>query len=125
MKKRLNKKELEILAEICHVDLQALTNVSHILDMGKARDELIKNEFKQHTAKGKYSRNQIIMALTDKYHIGRSTVELAIYGSPAMKTCKCDRCGADMTQYKYNRYDGLCDRCIAKDMNGDCIQGSL
>lgn len=117
MKKKLNQQELKTLAEICHVDVQALANVIHLFDMSKVRDALIRDEFKRHTERGKYSRNQIIIALADKYHIGRSTVELALYGKNAVKTCKCDRCGSAMTQYKYNRYDGLCDRCIAKDMN--------
>lgn len=117
MKKNLINKELALLSDLLKVDIRFLTQIRGILDARKARQMLIKKEFKDNVQEGKYQKKQIISALMQKYDMSQSGIEHIIYATVSNKEKFCTRCGSAISKYKWTRNNGICDCCVRKEIN--------
>lgn len=115
--KNITTKELSDLARIMSVDEKTLSTLKSIFDMTKVRALLINDEYMREVKTRQYQKKQIIEALMRKYSVSRSVVEQIIYKKTPNKTHFCTRCAAAMTRYKFTRNSGVCDNCIAKEIN--------
>lgn len=52
-----------------------------------------------------------------KYDISKSGIEHIIYATVSNKEKFCTRCGTGISKYKWTRSKGVCDNCIAKEIN--------
>lgn len=117
MKKMLMTKELSLLSTILKVDEKLLIQVRSVLDVKKVRRILIEREFQDAVKEGKFQKKQIISALMIKYDISKSGIEHIIYATVSNKEKFCTRCGTGISKYKWTRSKGVCDNCIAKEIN--------
>lgn len=118
MKKgKFNNKHLNKFSGISGVDLKDLL----ILDELGALDStgiiflLVKNDYKKLTEGTEYTGRQIRDALAKEYNISPHYVESIIYNKKNNKMFFC-KCGEEMSQYKFTKNKGVCDKCIAESI---------
>lgn len=117
MKKKLMTRELTLLSTILKVDEEVLIQIRSVLDVKKVRQMLITKEFQDAVKDGKYQKKQIIAALMKKYGMSQSGIEHIIYATVSNKEKYCTKCGVAISKYKWTRNKGVCDNCIAKEIN--------
>jgi ribosomal protein S27AE len=117
MKRNITAKELSDLARITSVEQTVLTKMKSFLDVTKVRAALINDEYVREVNTHKYQKKQIIEALMRKYSVSRGFIEKIIYNKVTNKTHFCVRCASAMSKYKFVRNKGVCDNCIAKEIN--------
>ena len=110
-------RELSLLSNILKVDEEFLIQIRSVLDVKKVRRMLIAKEFQDAVKEGKFQKKQIISALMKKYGISKSGIEHIIYATVCNKEKFCTRCGTSISKYKWTRSKGVCDNCMAKEIN--------
>lgn len=85
--------------------------------MQKVRALLINDEYNREVKTHKYQKKQIIEALMSRHSVSRSVIEQIIYKKTPNKIHFCTQCAAAMSKYKFTRNKGVCDTCIAKEIN--------
>ncbi len=120
MKKELTVEEIHLLARVKSIEVNRLLRVKELLDPIRVRRYFILNEYKQKIKRKIYTKQQVISLLMQRYDVSRSYVESIIYNKSTSKSKQCVRCGAEMTHYRWNKNDGVCDNCIEEyDSIGD------
>lgn len=117
MKKSITEKDLSDLARIMAIDEKTLSTLKSILDVTKVRALLISDEYNREVKTHQYQKKQIIEALMRKHSVSRSVVEQIIYKKTPNKTHFCTRCAAAMSKHMFTRNKGVCNTCIAKEIN--------
>lgn len=116
------------IVEIYDLFAQKIADVTHIpypyilalrdnglMNQKEARDKLIRYDYLQLQKTKKFTRNQIVEKLAGIYGVNKQTV-LTIVKASSKCVFYCRKCGSAMPKTKYARNDGICDKCISKQI---------
>lgn len=117
MKKNITERDLSDLARIMSVDEDTLSTLKSILDISKVRALLVNDEYNREVNTHQYQKKQIIEALMRRHSVSRSVIEQIIYKKTPNKTHFCTRCVTAMSKHMFTRNKGVCNTCIAKEIN--------
>lgn len=117
---RLRQKDIERLAIITDGSVDYLTKLVSmgLIDHNYAIDQLIKYSYKKLKATRRYTPAQMIEALMREYGASKSKVQNAIYNKRASEHY-CSECMKKIPASMSRRNDGLCDSCLAKQIQID------
>jgi len=116
--KPLTEKELRKLSVILETEVDGLRRLcdNDLINIPNSRNLLIKSDFEANLSNDRLTRGSIVHALMNEYDASRSKIEAVIYGKTLNKKEICKICGEDMSRYKYHKFNGVCDNCIAKSI---------
>ena len=86
-----------------------------LLNQKEARDKLIRHDYWKLMKTNKFTHNQILEKLSGIYDVNKRKILYAI----KVKTKRvyyCRQCGLQLSKVKYMRNDGICDKCISKQI---------
>ena len=121
MKKRLTEDELNAFSGIVEIEIPVITSIKDYLDVRKVRTALIREEFIFLSKSGNYKKKQIIGALMEKYEMSKSYIELIIYTKNSKKAKRCTVCNKPITSYSHTANNGVCDKCVIKEITNKQI----
>lgn len=113
MRKALDKWEIELFAEIKNKDYATIYSLRKYLDPKQVRFLLIKNEYTRRTRRRKIIKTSVVKDLAKRYDVSLSYIETIIYDKDLNKGKSCVRCGKYITNYWWNRNNGICRLCYS------------
>lgn len=116
------------VAEIYDLFAQKISDITHIpypyiialrdnglMNQKEARDKLIRHDYRQLMRTKKFTHNQIVEKLCGIYDVNKRKV-LSIIKAKSKHVFYCRQCGSSILKTKYAQNDGVCDRCISKQI---------
>lgn len=106
------------IADITHIPYPYIVALRDqgILDQKAARDKLIFHDYWKLVKTKQFTEKQIIEKLSGVYNVNQRKIQYVIKQKPK-RMCYCRNCGTQLSQNIFIRNDGLCDRCIAHQIN--------
>lgn len=86
-----------------------------LLNQKEARDKLIRYDYWKLMKTNKFTHNQILEKLSGIYDVNKHKILYAIKVKPK-RVYYCRQCGLQLSKVKYMRNDGICDKCISKQI---------
>ena len=86
-----------------------------LLNQKEARDKLIRHDYWKLMKTNKFTHNQILEKLSGIYDVNKRKILYAIKVKPK-RVYYCRQCGLQLSKVKYMRNDGICDKCISKQI---------
>lgn len=106
------------IADITHIPYPYIIALRDqgILDQKAARDKLIFHDYWKLAKTKQLTDKQIIEKLSGMYNVNKLKIKYVIKKKPK-RMCYCRSCGVEMSWASFVRSNGLCDRCIAHQIN--------
>lgn len=106
-------------AEIKNYDKDTIISLfrDDALNVKTVKAELIRHDMNRVLETTTLSKTQAKMAVAKEYGVTKSHVETVVYNKNIKEsnTFRCEKCGAEMSRYKYTKNKGICDYCIIKE----------
>lgn len=117
---RLRPKDIERLSNLTGVSEADLTKLEsmNLLAHNYAVDRLIQYSYRKLKAKKIYTPHQMTEALMREYGASKTKVQNAMYGKKSLEHY-CSECMRKISVRVWKRNNGMCDSCVAKNIQID------
>ena len=115
---KLQEKEIEKLSAITEITPVQVTKLIAlgILDEQRCLDALLVYDYRRLKRRGAYKVAQIFEALGERYKVPKWRIEKAVYYKASKKRF-CKVCQKEISGREYARGNGMCDKCVAKEID--------